>query len=202
MEPQCLDCCRKHLGMAHGYLSEAQTERYPTHFWKAIGQLCLAENHCRQSWPDLCLRIETERLKMMTDTSYWCDMDLLIDYADQMVEREAKKTNQKETSAKLNDLVQSSIQFIQENKQLPVLDNSVPSGVKNYLEYYYKKEILNEDGRPSGNGGSGFENNGGTGRGELEDAGTPQQISEAFDSGNTENEIAGPESENTQTKKG
>lgn len=90
MEPQCLDCARKHLGTAFAYINEYETGRYPTHFWKAIGQLVCAENHVRIKYPKLGKFIEQERLKIMDDDSYIIDFDKLIEAADYELQEENK----------------------------------------------------------------------------------------------------------------
>jgi len=81
-DEQCMNCCRKHLGSAHGYYLEYDSGRYNSHFWKSIGQLALAEAHCILINHRLHKLIENERLKAMESHSYQPDFDMLLDEAD------------------------------------------------------------------------------------------------------------------------
>jgi hypothetical protein len=64
--------------------------RYPANFWKAMGQMWLAEIHVWEKWPELAKEIESERLKAETEDNYWPDLEKLIiiatEYAKQQVE--------------------------------------------------------------------------------------------------------------------
>lgn len=95
MEQQCLDCTRKHLGTAFAYINEYETGRYPTHFWKAIGQMVCAENHTRIAYPRLAKLIETERLKLIDNETFHSDFDNLIEAADYELQQELKMKREK-----------------------------------------------------------------------------------------------------------
>jgi hypothetical protein len=77
MEPQCLECAGKHVGMAHGLILEA-IGNYPENADKVRGQLCLAEMHTVLDYYDVYESIHNERVKMESDPSYWPDCDAIL----------------------------------------------------------------------------------------------------------------------------
>lgn len=56
----CIVCVEKHLGMADGYLQEAQAG-YPGRLGKALGQLALAEEEALDRFPEFAATIRTYR---------------------------------------------------------------------------------------------------------------------------------------------
>ena len=77
--PQELIDASTQLGAAHGYMLEAKSNRYPTHFWYGIGRMTVCENLDRDKFLDIVESIEAERLNMIDNESYWTDFSILID---------------------------------------------------------------------------------------------------------------------------
>ena len=100
VEIQCLNCCRKHIGAAHAPLGEYVSGRYPENFWKAIGNLWLAELHTAIKWPNLSKAIEAQRVEMVDDDSFWPDLDGLLKIATDCAKQEVQNINKEQKNSR------------------------------------------------------------------------------------------------------
>lgn len=69
----CINCARKHLARAFGYIEESLLG-YPIHRDLAIGELSLAESELVRQYPDLANYIRGLRLKMLNEDAYVPDL--------------------------------------------------------------------------------------------------------------------------------
>lgn len=75
---EIVDICSQ-LGAAYGFLSEANSGRYPTHFWYAIGKMHYCEFFNYEPYQEVVSVIESERLQMLENDQYCTDFFVLIE---------------------------------------------------------------------------------------------------------------------------
>ena len=103
MVHSCLNCVREHLGKADGYLNEYATGRYPARFWKCIAQLSLAWEECFLEYPEIAKKIDFEKKKMVDDSTYWIDVEPLINEITETINQITEIVNQSETKLSPKD---------------------------------------------------------------------------------------------------
>ena len=152
--PLCLDCARKHLARAAGYFEECQTGRYPSHFWRAVGELSLAEDHVRLKWNYLCKLIEDERLRVIAEDNYYPAMDNLLNFADTMAKKEVKDTDTENELMKFNEnllWLNSFItkkEFIKYRQKFPTVEvclEEIKKNIKLILEDKWEGKIVEDN---------------------------------------------------------
>jgi len=79
---QCLDCTKEHVAKAIGLLLEYYKDKtlYYSHFWRAIGQLGLAEVECIHINNKMSEGIRKEKTKLLQNNSYIPNLEQFFDY--------------------------------------------------------------------------------------------------------------------------
>ena len=77
---QCMNCTKEHIAKAIGLLLEYMKDKieYETHFWRAIGQLGLAEVECIHIDNVLSQQIREEKRKMLENRLYIPNLEILL----------------------------------------------------------------------------------------------------------------------------
>ena len=79
---QCFNCTKEHIAKAIGLLLEYYKDKtlYSSHYWRAIGNLGLAEVECIQINPELSTGIRAEKSKLIEDMDYIPNLEQFFDY--------------------------------------------------------------------------------------------------------------------------